>query len=139
MASSLKVIVIDDMVTIRKMIRNSLNQLGVQKIDEAHNGEVAMHRILESLVERKPYQLIISDLNMPKMTGIELLKQVRGMPELKTIPFIVVSAENEKQKMMAAQQLGITAYLYKPFTKENLQEKVQGILENLNRGMELSF
>jgi two-component system, chemotaxis family, chemotaxis protein CheY len=114
-----RILAVDDFSTMRRIVKNILRQLGYTNVDEADNGSTA----LQALKERK-YDLVISDWNMPVMTGIELLKGVRADPELKAMPFLMVTAEAEKHQVMEAIQAGVNSYILKPFTAKLLEDKL---------------
>ncbi len=120
----MRIMVIDDFSTMRRIVKNILKQLGYTEIEEAEDGEHALSKLRE-----KPVQFIISDWNMPKMDGLELLKSVRNDSQLKEIPFLMVTAESEKENIMAAIGAGVSNYIVKPFTAEILKEKMDKVLE----------
>jgi two-component system, chemotaxis family, chemotaxis protein CheY len=120
----MRILVIDDFSTMRRIIKNILKQLGYTELEEAEDGEHALSKLRE-----KPVQFIISDWNMPKMDGLELLKNIRNDSQLKEIPFLMVTAESEKENIMAAIGAGVSNYIVKPFTAEILKEKMDKVLE----------
>ncbi|MCS7202878.1 MAG: chemotaxis response regulator CheY [Thermodesulfovibrio sp.] len=120
----IKVLVIDDFPTMRRIIKNLLKQIGFENIDEAENGEDALRKLHSS-----DYGLIVSDWNMPVMDGLQLLKAVRTDPKLKEIPFLMVTAEAEKEKVIEAIKSGVDNYIVKPFTGEVLKEKLEKIAQ----------
>ncbi len=121
----LKVLVVDDFPTMRRIVRNLLKQLGFEHIDEAEDGAQALIRLRGG-----NFGLVISDWNMPNMEGIELLRNVRKEPEpLKNIPFLMVTAEAEKEKVIEAIKAGVDNYVVKPFTADILKEKLEKIAE----------
>ncbi len=122
MDKSSKVLIIDDFSTMRKVIRNLLKQLGYENIVEAEDGVAA----LEALRSQK-IDFIISDWNMPNMTGFELLKQVRGDDALAKTPFLMVTAESLKENVVEAVKAGVDNYIVKPFTADVLSEKIAEI------------
>ena len=119
----IKVLVVDDFSTMRKIIKNNLKSLGFNNILEAENG----HKALDEL-NKNTVGLIIADWNMPVMTGIELLKAVRGDAGLKNIPFIMVTAEGQKDYVIKAAEAGVSNYIVKPFTPDTFREKLQKVL-----------
>jgi len=122
---SLKVLVVDDFPTMRRIVKNLLKQLGFEKIDEAEDGAQALMRLRGG-----NFGLVISDWNMPNMEGIELLRNVRKEPDpLRDIPFLMVTAEAEKEKVIEAIKAGVDNYVVKPFTAEILKEKLEKIAE----------
>lgn len=120
----MRILVIDDFSTMRRIIKNILKQIGYTELEEAEDGEHALSKLRE-----KPVQFIISDWNMPKMDGLELLKNIRNDSQLKEIPFLMVTAESEKENIMAAIGAGVSNYIVKPFTAEILKEKMDKVLE----------
>ncbi|QCQ23565.1 chemotaxis response regulator CheY [Desulfoglaeba alkanexedens] len=117
------VLVVDDFATMRRIIRNILRELDFKDIVEAENGTAAV-RILES----QKVDLVISDWNMPKMTGLELLKWVRANEKARDIPFLMVTAEAQKENIVEAIKAGVNNYIVKPFTAAVLSEKLEKIL-----------
>jgi two-component system chemotaxis response regulator CheY len=126
MDKQIKILIVDDFATMRKVIRNLLKQLGYENIVEAEDGVAAL-RILRS----QKIDLVISDWNMPNMTGLELLKEVRADEELKATPFLMVTAEALQDNVIAAVKAGVNNYIVKPFTAEVLNEKIVKILEKI--------
>jgi len=121
---SIKILVVDDFATMRRIVKNILRQLGFSNIIEADDGTTALDLLKENSVD-----LIVSDWNMPKMTGLDLLKAVRASDELKTIPFLMVTAEAQKQNVIEAVKAGVSNYVVKPFTAEQIAEKLEKILK----------
>jgi two-component system chemotaxis response regulator CheY len=126
MGKDLKILVVDDFATMRKVIRNLLKQVGYEDIVEAEDGVAAM-RILKS----QKVDMVISDWNMPNMTGLELLKAVRADADLTKIPFLMVTAEALQDNVVEAVKSGVSNYIVKPFTAEVLNEKIAKILEKM--------
>ncbi len=123
MDAGMKVLVVDDFSTMRKIIKNNLKGMGFNNIVEAENGQKALEEL-----KKESIGLIISDWNMPVMTGIELLKAVRGDAGLKSIPFVMVTAEGQKDNVMEAAKAGVSNYVVKPFTPDTFSEKLQKVL-----------
>ena len=122
----IKILVVDDFATMRKVVRNLLKQVGYENIVEAEDGVMA----LKALKSQK-IGLIISDWNMPNMTGLELLIAVRADEDLKTTPFLMVTAEALQDNVITAVKAGVSNYIVKPFTAEVLNDKIKKILEKL--------
>jgi two-component system, chemotaxis family, chemotaxis protein CheY len=120
----IKVLVVDDFPTMRRIVKNLLKQLGFENIDEAEDGAQALGKLKVG-----GYGLVVSDWNMPVMEGIDLLKQVRADESLKMIPFLMVTAEAEKDKVITAIKAGVDNYVVKPFTAEVLKEKLEKIAD----------
>ncbi len=123
----MKILVVDDFSTMRRIVKNLLRQLGYEYIDEAEDGEQAFSKL-----QNDNYGFVISDWNMPNMDGLELLKKVRSDPDLKELPILMVTAEAEKEKVITAIQAGVNNYVVKPFTGEILKEKMDKIFEKIN-------
>jgi two-component system chemotaxis response regulator CheY len=119
-----KVLVVDDFPTMRRIVKNLLKQLGFENIDEAEDGVVALNKLRNG-----GFGLIVSDWNMPNMEGIDLLRAIRQDPTIKDIPFLMVTAEAEKEKVIEAIKAGVDNYIVKPFTAEVLKEKLEKIAE----------
>ncbi len=122
--SDKKILVVDDSNVMRQIIKNNLKQLGFSpdNIAEAEDGAAGLKSLEANMVD-----LVISDWNMPKMTGIEFLKAVRGNDGLKAVPFMMVTSETEKEKIMEAVQAGVNQYIVKPFNANQLEEKIKAI------------
>ncbi len=119
---NMKVLVVDDFATMRRIIKNILLQLGFKNILEADDGTTAW-----DILNKEQVDLIISDWNMPKMPGIELLKKVRADDRFKDLPFLMVTAEAQKENIVEAVKHRVSQYIVKPFTPETLQEKLNKI------------
>ncbi|OPX94166.1 MAG: Chemotaxis protein CheY [Syntrophorhabdus sp. PtaU1.Bin002] len=115
----MRVLVVDDFATMRKIVKNVLKQINLDNVVEAENGKHALTVLNEDSVD-----LIISDWMMPEMTGIEFLKVCKGDEEKKKIPFIMVTAEGQKDSVMEAIKSGVDNYIVKPFTPEKLKEAI---------------
>lgn len=119
---NIKILIVDDFSTMRKIIRNILTQLGFKNILEADDGTTALE-----ILKKEKVDLIISDWNMPKMSGLELLKAVRSDENLKNIPFVMVTAEAQKENILEAIKYKVNQYIVKPFTPETLKEKLEKV------------
>jgi two-component system chemotaxis response regulator CheY len=120
--TSTKVLVVDDFATMRRIVKGVLKQLGFSDIIEAENGSSALDEL-----KKEKVGLIVSDWNMPKMTGLDLLKAVREDEKFKSIPFIMVTAEGQKENVLEAVKAGVSNYIVKPFTPETFNEKLQKV------------
>lgn len=121
----IKVLVADDFPTMRRIVKNLLKQIGFENIDEAEDGVQALNKLKSG-----NYGLVVSDWNMPSMEGIDLLRNIRQEAEpLKNIPFLMVTAEAEKEKVIEAIKAGVDNYIVKPFTAEVLKEKLEKIAD----------
>jgi two-component system chemotaxis response regulator CheY len=118
------ILVVDDFPTMRKIVKQVLRQLGYNNIAEAENGQLGLDYLRSS---HKPVEFIVSDWNMPVMTGIELLKSVRADPKLKHTPFLMITAEAEKENIIEAVKSGVNSYIVKPFNAGTMKEKMEKI------------
>jgi len=125
---NIKVLIVDDFATMRKVVRNLLKQVGYADIVEAEDGVMALKALKSQKID-----FIISDWNMPNMTGLELLKAVRADAELANTPFLMVTAEALQDNVVAAVKAGVNNYIVKPFTAEVLNEKIKKIMEGINK------
>lgn len=121
--TSIKVLVVDDFATMRRIVKGVLKGLGFNQIIEAGDGTAALQEL-----KKESVGLIVSDWNMPKMTGLDLLKAVRADEKLKSIPFIMVTAEGQKDNVIDAVKAGVSNYIVKPFTPETFGEKLEKVL-----------
>jgi two-component system chemotaxis response regulator CheY len=119
---NMKILVVDDFSTMRRIVKNILRQLGFNNILEADDGSTGLDTL-----QNEKIGLIISDWNMPKMTGLELLKAVRADNALQDIPFLMVTAESQQENIIEAVKSGVNNYIVKPFTAEILGKKIEQI------------
>ena len=120
----MKILVVDDFATMRKVIRNILKQVQYENIVEAEDGLAALN-----VLKSQKIDFVISDWNMPNMTGYDLLKAVRADAEIGKTPFLMVTAESLQENVVAAVKAGVSNYIVKPFTAETLNEKITKIME----------
>jgi two-component system chemotaxis response regulator CheY len=122
---NMKFLVVDDFSTMRRIVRNLLKELGFTNVDEAEDGVAALSKLRST-----HFDFVVSDWNMPNMTGIDLLKQIRGDANLKHLPVLMVTAEAKKENIIEAAQAGASGYVVKPFTAATLEEKLNKIFQN---------
>jgi two-component system chemotaxis response regulator CheY len=125
---SAKILIVDDMSAMRKILKNMLNKLGFQNISDFDDGASAWKELSETNKSNSPYELIISDWSMPVMNGLELLQKIKADELLKKIPFLMITAEAEQDKVVIALKAGVTNFMVKPFTLETLKEKIDKIV-----------
>lgn len=125
---NMKFLVVDDFSTMRRIVRNLLKELGFSNVDEAEDGQVALHKLKSS-----QFDFVVTDWNMPNMTGIELLRAIRADPSLKHLPVLMITAEAKKENIVEAAQAGASGYVVKPFTAATLDEKLGKIFQNMNK------
>ena len=122
--SSYSMLVVDDFATMRRIVSNLLREAGVAHITEAEDGAEALRKL-----ENGNFNFVVSDWNMPNMTGLELLKAVRSSSQLQHIPFLLITAEARKENIIGAAKAGADGYIVKPFTAAILIEKIMAILK----------
>lgn len=119
---NMRVLVVDDFSTMRRIVKNILRQIGFNNVVEADDGTTAWE-----VLNKDNIQFIVSDWNMPKMTGIELLRKVRASEEFVDIPFLMVTAEAQQENIIEAAQAKVSNYIVKPFTAETMKQKIDKI------------
>lgn len=122
--TNMPILLVDDFATMRRIIKNILRQLHFTNIIEADDGTTAWE-----LLQKQKIDFIISDWNMPQMTGLELLRKVRGDERFKALPFLMVTAEAQQENILEAAQAGVSNYVIKPFTPDVLEQKIKKILQ----------
>jgi two-component system chemotaxis response regulator CheY len=122
----MKILVVDDFSTMRRIVKNLLAELGFNDITEADDGNTAL-----PILEQGGIDFLVTDWNMPGMQGIELLRAVRANPKLAAMPVLMVTAEAKRDQIMEAAQAGVNGYVVKPFTADTLKEKIDRIFERL--------
>ncbi|MBU3003268.1 MULTISPECIES: chemotaxis response regulator CheY [Paraglaciecola] len=126
MDKNMKILVVDDFSTMRRIIKNLLKDLGFANIQEADDGSTAL-----PMLQQGDFDFVVTDWNMPGMQGIDLLRAIRADANLKHIPVLMVTAEAKKEQIVAAAQAGVNGYVIKPFTAATLKEKLAKIFERL--------
>jgi len=122
---NMDVLVVDDFATMRRILKNILRQIGFTNIYEADNGKNALN-----MLKKQKFDLILCDWNMPEMSGLELLSKVRSDNELKDTPFVMVTAEAQKNNIIQAVQAGVSNYVVKPFTAETITGKLEKVFSS---------
>ena len=120
----MKILVVDDFAAMRRILKNVLGQIGFTNIIEADDGTTAL-----DVIKKNKIDLIVSDWNMPKMSGLDLLKTVRSNDETKNTPFLMVTAASQKDDVLKAVQAGVSNYIVKPFTADTVKEKLGKIFK----------
>ncbi|MEQ1915378.1 MAG: chemotaxis response regulator CheY [Gallionella sp.] len=123
-----KFLVVDDFSTMRRIVRNLLKELGFVNVQEAEDGVDALAKLRSS-----EFDFVVSDWNMPNMTGLELLQHIRADAKLKHLPVLMVTAEAKKENIIQAAQAGASGYVVKPFTAATLDEKLKKVFQNMNK------
>ena len=126
-AATLKILVVDDQLTMREVTRLALQEMGVRNILDAENGSDAFQK-----ATTQPLDMIISDFNMPEMDGMGLLRAVRGHPAVRKLPFILVTGRGDNALVVSAAQAGVNNYIVKPFTSAMLREKIEAVVGKLS-------
>lgn len=125
---STRFLVVDDFSTMRRIVRNLLKELGFVNVQEAEDGVQALVKLRSDT-----FDFVVSDWNMPNMTGIELLRSIRADAKLKHLPVLMVTAEAKRENIIEAAQAGASGYVVKPFTAATLDEKLKKIFQNMNK------
>ncbi len=123
----MKILVVDDFSTMRRIVKNLLRDLGFTNTHEADDGSTAW-----PMLQNGDYDFVVTDWNMPGMTGIELLQKIRSDDRLKSVPVLMVTAEAKRDQIVAAAQAGVNGYVVKPFTAAALKEKIEKIFERVD-------
>jgi two-component system chemotaxis response regulator CheY len=116
---NMKILIVDDFATMRRILRNILKEIGFTNITEVEDGKTALKEL-----KNDSFDLVLCDWNMPEMTGLEVLEKVRSDDQLKDLPFVMVTAEAQKQNIVAAVKAGVTNYIIKPLTAETVNDKL---------------
>lgn len=127
MDKNMKILIVDDFSTMRRIIKNLLRDLGFTNTHEADDGSTAL-----PVLQNGNFNFLISDWNMPGMTGLDLLKAVRADPKINKLPVLMVTAESKREQIIEAAQAGVNGYVVKPFTAATLEEKIKKIFERIN-------
>ncbi|MFT6268442.1 MAG: two-component system chemotaxis response regulator CheY [Alphaproteobacteria bacterium] len=122
----MKILVVDDFSTMRRIIKNLLKDLGFTNIQEADDGNTAL-----PMLNQSDFDFVVTDWNMPGMQGIDLLRAIRADDKLKHLPVLMVTAEAKKEQIVAAAQAGVNGYVVKPFTAATLKAKLEKIFQRL--------
>ncbi len=122
----MKILIVDDFSTMRRIIKNLLRDLGFNNTQEADDGNTAY-----PMLESGDFDFLVTDWNMPGMTGIDLLKKVRTTEKLASMPVLLVTAEQKREQIVEAAEAGVNGYIVKPFTAETLKEKIGKIFERI--------
>jgi len=123
---NIKILVVDDFPTMRRIIRNLLKELGFVNVEEAEDGAAGLEKAKDG-----SFQFVISDWNMPNMDGLSMLQAIRADANIGKMPVLMVTAEAKKENIIAAAQAGANGYVVKPFTAATLDEKIAKIFEKL--------
>lgn len=129
-------LIVDDFPTMRKVMKKILSELGYLHVDETGDGETALPLLKNAAASDKPYEFIISDWNMPQMPGPQLLEACKADPKLRSIPFILVTAESDQEHIILAAKSGISDLIVKPFNAKRLKEKLDKIYQRTHRRSE---
>lgn len=120
-----RILVIDDMPSIRDLVKNTLKGMGFKNIQEAGDGEEGLAMLLKANTSGYPVQLVISDWNMPKMKGLDLLKQLRATTDFANLPFVLLTSESERDQVTEAVLAGVSQYIVKPFSAKIFEDKLK--------------
>lgn len=131
--TSTKILVVDDMPTIRDLVKSQLKAMGYKNIIEAADGEQALNLLIQNNTPGNQIELVVCDWNMPKMTGLEFLKQVRASQEWAQLPFVLLTSESERDQVTEAILAGVSQYVVKPFAAKSFEEKLKGVWAKHNK------
>lgn len=126
MDKNMKILIVDDFSTMRRIVKNLLGELGFSNTVEADDGNSAL-----PILKQGGIDFLVTDWNMPGMTGLDLLKNIRSDEKLKTLPVLMVTAESKREQIIEAAQAGVNGYIVKPFTAATLREKIDKIFERI--------
>jgi len=126
-ASAMKVLIVDDQMSVRQVTRMTLEQIGIHAVYDADNGNTGLQTLM-----RQPVDLVISDYNMPEMDGIGLLRAIRSHPHVRRLPFILLTGRGDKELVVKAAQAGVNNYLVKPFDAAILRTKIEQVMGKLS-------
>ncbi len=132
-ALNTRFLVADDMPTMRELVKSQLRAMGYKNITEANDGLEALQKLAQAFESGNPIDIVISDWNMPKMTGLEFLKTVRSHKEFSQIPFILLTSETEKDQVTEAILSGVSQYVVKPFSGKAFEEKLKLVWAKYNK------
>ncbi len=127
MDKNMRILIVDDFSTMRRIVKNLLNDLGYTQTTEADDGKTAW-----PLLQAGNFDFVVTDWNMPGMTGIELLRNIRGDARIGKTPVLMVTAEAQREQIIEAAQAGVNGYIIKPFTAQTLKEKIDKIFQRLS-------
>lgn len=125
---NMKFLVVDDFSTMRRIVRNLLKELGYTNVDEAEDGIAGLNKLKGS-----NFEFVVTDWNMPNMTGIDMLRAIRADASLKHLPVLMITAEAKKENIIEAAKAGANGYIVKPFTAATMEEKLEKIFQNLEK------
>ncbi len=128
MDRDMKILIVDDFATMRRIIRNLLRELGFTNTHEADDGDSAL-----PMLQSGNFDFVVSDWNMPRMTGLDLLRAVRADVNLNKLPILMVTAESKRERIVEAAEAGVNGYVVKPFTAGTLEEKINEIFARISR------
>lgn len=128
MDKGMRILVVDDFPTMRRIVRSLLKELGFTNVEEAEDGQEGLSKLRGG-----GFEFVVSDWNMPNLNGLDMLKQIRADEALKSLPVLMVTAEAKKDNIVAAAQAGANGYIVKPFTAATLEEKLNKLFEKLGK------
>ena len=128
-----KILVVDDMLTIRDLVKGQLRAMGFKNVIEASDGEAALGIVINHASAGSPVELVICDWNMPKMTGLEFLKQIRASEQFAKLPFVLLTSESERDQVTEAIMAGVSQYIVKPFAAKGFEDKLRGVWAKVSK------
>jgi two-component system, chemotaxis family, chemotaxis protein CheY len=130
-------LVVDDMESVRELVREQLVRMGFTRFVQAKNGNEAWEIIVKEYAANNPIQVVLSDWNMPFLSGIELLKKVRSTPQFANLPFLLITAEGEKRQVLEAIKMKVTEFMVKPIASKAFQQKLESAWEKVSAAKSL--
>lgn len=128
-----RILIIDDMASIRELVKNHLKAMGYKSMAEAEDGDEGLKYLIQNNNPGQEIQLVISDWNMPKMKGLDLLKQLRGTQEFANLPFVLLTSESERDQVTEAVLAGVSQYVVKPFSGKVFEDKLKAAWQKHNK------
>lgn len=128
-----RILVVDDMPSIRDLVKTQLRNMGFKNVTEAEDGLAALELLAKKYEEGYPYNLVISDWNMPRMKGLELLVKVRASVDYKNVPFVLLTSESERDQVTEAVMAGVSQYIVKPFSPKSFEDKLKAAWQKHNK------
>ncbi|MBL6990167.1 MAG: response regulator [Bacteriovoracaceae bacterium] len=127
--TDMKILVVDDVATMRKIIKTMLTKIGYTNLSDANDGIAAWTKLEQAHLEKQPYEFVIADWNMPNLSGLDFLKKLRADSNYKSLPFLMITASAEQDNIVAAVRAGVSNFVVKPFSAQVLQEKIDKIFK----------
>lgn len=132
-AYDIRILVIDDFEVVKLMMRSALKKLGITSVSEAGDGKEALNMIHQAYGQNQPFQLVLCDWNMPEMSGLQFIREIRKFPQFASLNVVLVTATSDHSEISAAYKLGVTEYIVKPIAPDELQSKLSSIIFRMRK------